>query len=98
MQIESKLQLCNSKSIVKNVQGKLNGALSGSANWAPIRLDKLRFMNLKENFEYQEILDAVDHYNDVEEEDDDEEFEENEDDCYVRTYRKRENDLFRQKE
>jgi hypothetical protein len=68
------LQLCNQKSRVTNVQGKLTGALSGRPRWAPWKLETLRRKNIEANFEYQEILDAVvdDHY-------EDEDFEENED-------------------
>jgi hypothetical protein len=56
------LELSNKKSTVKNVQTKLAGALSSSHNWAPISLKKLRKLNEEENFEYQEILDAMDQY------------------------------------
>jgi hypothetical protein len=70
------LQLCNQKSKVTNVQGKLAGALSGPAKWAPWKLETLRRKNIEAGYEYQELLDAIDKKNLSEEEEEDEDKEE----------------------
>jgi hypothetical protein len=54
------LQSCNQRTRVTNMQGKLTGALSGLARFAPWKLETLRRKNIEANYEYQEILDAVD--------------------------------------
>jgi hypothetical protein len=72
------LKLCNQKSKVSNIQGKLTGALSGPPKWAPWKLETLRRKNKEANFEFQEIVDIVDEF--YEKEDYDEEDEDSDDD------------------
>jgi hypothetical protein len=53
------LYLCNDKSPVSDWEGKIERAIVDAEKWNPISLSKLEFLNIKNDFEYSEILHAV---------------------------------------
>jgi hypothetical protein len=53
------LYLCNDKSPVSDWEGKIERAIVDAEKWNPISLSKLEFLNIKNDFEYSEILYAV---------------------------------------